>query len=111
MAKNKTITSHELAARLFNTARQLLTRQPVELPGVEDAKITVEYYNRDEFLSTVKEMGSGKKDFGSYYFQFTPTDTILTLQIVRSQVCKKVQDEKWECEPLFTPDEFTVSAG
>lgn len=103
----KVMTSHELAVKLFNTAKLLLTKQDVELPGVEDAKITVEYYDREPFLNTVQVMGSGRKEFGSYHFQFIPDNSILVFQVPRSQVCKKIQEEKWECVPLMNTEEFT----
>lgn len=109
MHSKQVMTSHQLADRLFNTARLLLMKQDVELPGTEDAKIVVDYYDKDKFLSVVQEMGSGKKDFGSYNFTFTPDNTILALQIPRSQVCKRVQEEKWECVPLLTPEQFSVT--
>jgi hypothetical protein len=83
-------------------------RESIELPGVENAKITVEYYDREPFLNAVQTMGAGKKDFGSYNFTFTPNDTILSLQVPRSQVCKRTQEEKWECVPLLTPEEFAT---
>src|SRR5882762_7450110 len=102
-------TSHELAVKLMNTAKLLFMRKDIELPGVEDAKITVEYYDSEPFLNAVREMGSGKKDFESYYVKFTPDDSILTLQVPRNKVCKKIQEEKWECVPLLTPEQFSVT--
>jgi len=109
MHSKQVMTSHQLADKLLSTARLLLKRQDVELPGAEDARIVVEYYEKEKFLSVVQEMGSGRKDFGSYYFQFIPDDSILTLQIPRNTVCKKIQEEKWECAPLFTPEQFSVT--
>jgi hypothetical protein len=109
MQSKQVMTSHRLADKLLSTARLLLMKQDVELPGAEDAKIVVEYYDKEKFLSVVREMGSGQKDFGSYSFTYTPDGTILNLQIARSQVCKRIQEEKWECVPLLTPEQFSVT--
>ena len=106
---HKTTTSHELAVKLINTAKLLFMRKDIELPEVEGATITVEYYDSEPFRNAVREMGSGKKDFESYYVKFTPDDSILTLQVPRNKVCKKIQEEKWECVPLLTPEQFSVT--
>ena len=29
----------------------------------------------------------------------------ITMAIPRDKVCRKVQEAKWECEPLLTPEE------
>jgi len=47
-------------------------------------------------------LGSGIKQFSGGDLHFKPNGTCLTLSISQDKVCRKVQEAKWECEPLFS---------
>lgn len=99
--------SHEFAAELQKTVEHLLSRPDVDF---ETGKpfLYVGFYQKDQFVAAARAMGSGKKEFSSCNdLHFTPNGTCLTLSISRSKVCRKIQDVKWECEPLFSEDEIT----
>lgn len=97
--------SHEVAKQLMKTATSLLDKPEVELPGFSE--VVIWYFSqKEDFIKTVKAFGVGKKDFNSSYLDFRPTGTFLVLRINRDEVCMKVQEEKWECEPLLTKAEL-----
>ena len=99
------MTSHEYANELKKTAEHLLSRPEVEF----DTKpfLFVGFYEKAPFVAAARAMGSGKKEFSSCDdLHFTPDGTCLTLSIARSLVCRKIQDVKWECEPLLSESEI-----
>lgn len=67
------------------------------------------YYEKDDFLAAVKAVGSGKKEFTDNEIQFLPVinDNFIHLRLTapRSAVCRLVQEAKYECDPLLSPEE------
>jgi hypothetical protein len=98
------MTSHEFAKQLQSTAEFLLNRDSFKL----DTKPEVVLYffgEKELFLAAAKAVGSGQKEVDSNYVNFRPNGTILRLLVNRDLVCRKVQEEKWECEPLLSQAE------
>jgi hypothetical protein len=98
------MTSHEYAQKLQETVAFLLDHSEVEL-GVGLSIPVYMFGEKDRFLTAAKAFGSGAKNVDDNYMRFTPAGTVLVLTIERSSVCRKVQEEKWECEPLLSQTE------
>ena len=103
--------SHEYAAKLKQAAEFLLSKDDVELDSGPRVFVPMSGGGKENFLAAVRAFGAGKKDFdfplsAFPYMYFTPTGQIITLSINRDAVCRKVQDVKWECEPLLSQDEM-----
>lgn len=103
------MTSHDLARRLEVIARELITREEFELPSYQkDTGLRIAYFdNKEGFLKAVRAVGAGTKSQADYgeYLNFTPAFGDLKIQVNRNRVCTKVQEEKWECEPLLSESE------
>jgi hypothetical protein len=100
--------SHEYAKKLQEIAQFLLDKPEFETHS--DPKIHLFFWsNKEEFLTAVRCVGAGRKEWGKSDLDFIPAglpaDAKLILNISRSSVCRKIQDEKWECEPLLSSDE------
>jgi hypothetical protein len=53
-----------------------------------------------------KEYGEGvERDALTFYPSGVPEGIDFYLRINRAAMCRKVQEEKWECEPLLSADE------
>lgn len=96
------MNSHEYANKLKVVADALLSKPEFETPS----KPTIRLYfwsNKTEFLGAVKALGAGNKEYTTHDLDFTPVCAEgLSLTVSRSAVCRKVQEEKWECEPLLS---------
>ena len=105
-------SSHEYAEKLKATAEWLLTKPEFELPNAGNSIYIGNYWtDKDKFIAAVKALAPGKKKFDGSDLEFqTTTPIILWIRVSRSVVCRKVQEEKWECEPLLSPEEETVVA-
>ena len=100
------MTSHELAEMLKREAEHLLSIPSFALSDSPDLNLWY-WSEKDKFLAAVKAFGSGKKEWDGDYFKFRPEhSTMLKLWVNRTAVCRKVQEEKWECEPLLTDKEI-----
>lgn len=98
------MTSHEYAAELQKTVDHLLSRPEVEFTN--SPFLFVSFYEKEKFVAAARAMGSGKKSFSSCDdLHFIPHGTCLTMSISRSLVCRKIQDVKWECEPILSNEE------
>lgn len=97
--------SHEFAAELEKAA-QILKQAPA-FAIEHDPVIGLYFWCRKEaFLNAVKLLGPGTKEYSGTDLRFRPRRAEhLFLQINRDAVCRKVQEEKWECEPLLSPAE------
>lgn len=102
------MTSHEYAGKLKELADFLLSKPDFETKQSDKFAYIQFYYWTDkaEFLSAVKALGSGTKEWKEEEIIFSPLGTdMLRLQISRSAVCRLVQEAKYECEPLLSDDE------
>jgi len=54
----------------------------------------------------VRAIGAGKKEYSGTDLRYVAKyGAEISMTIPRDQVCRKVQEAKWECEPLLTPEE------
>jgi hypothetical protein len=105
--------SHELAAQLIATGQYLLSRPDFETPCTSHSLYLGSYWDdKERFIAAVRALGAGIKSYNGSDLQFnTKTPLEIWTRINRQSVCKKVQEEKWECEPLLTPDEDAAIGG
>ena len=102
--------THEYANNLKKVADELLKRDAFPLPSYDSGNISLYYYHEKEpFITGVKALGSGKKDLtDSSYVYFLPSFGGIKLCVSKDAVCRKVQDVKYECEPLLNALEEQV---
>lgn len=99
------MTSHEYAKRLHEIADFLLSRPECGL-SLGNIRLYNYFCVKDKFLAAVKSLGSGTKTYDSTDLHFSPVGAPeMILAVSRHKVCRKVQEEKWECESLLSPDE------
>jgi hypothetical protein len=97
--------SHEFAAVLKTTAEHILNRPDVEFES-SNPYVFAHFYEKAIFVKAAMAMGAGKKEFSNCDdLHFTPTGTCLTMVIPRNKLCRKIQDVKWECEPILSTEE------
>ena len=103
------MNSHELARKWIDVAERLLDKPAFALPDYEDGERSINYFSdKKEFLNAIRSLGSGEKDLSDLnYMKFRPFSG-LYIAVNRETVCRKVQEVKWECEPLFSPEEQAV---
>lgn len=100
-------TSHDWARDLQRTAEFLLSKPEVDLSG-DIPRSRARYWGGEDkvnFLKFVRAAVPGRKVIGEYSVEFRPTGANLEIAISRETVCRKVQDVKYECEPLLSPEE------
>jgi hypothetical protein len=98
-------TSHDWARDLQRTAEFLLSRVEVEIGDRTPMTCGWFFANKEPFLALVRATRPGKKTMTEYYVNFHPLGANLELSVNRDEVCRKVQDVKWECEPLLSSAE------
>jgi hypothetical protein len=105
------MTSHEYALKMQRVAQFLLSRPEFTLPNyVDKFDDYLNYFSdKEKFIAAVRAVGPGTKEVDGNYSTFVPGMDIgearLGIRANRDAVCKKVQDEIWECEPLLSPEE------
>jgi len=98
------MNSHEYARELQRTVDHLLERPEFETNHSEPF-LFISFWEKDAYVAAARALGSGIKQFSGGDLHFKPNGTCLTLSISQDKVCRKVQEAKWECEPLFSPGE------
>lgn len=97
--------SHQFAKRLREMAEILEARTEFEMPSEPHAYQN--FYDKDEFVAAARALGAGKKTFTTGAFpelQFVPNALPeMQLYINRDKVCRRIQSETWECEPMLSP--------
>jgi hypothetical protein len=103
------MNSHKYAEELKAVAAFLLSKPDVPVGYSEDhvPSIYLSYSSdKERFLEAARAFGSGQKSYDEWNLNFTPKGCLLLKMMVsRSAVCRKVQEEKWECEPLLSDEE------
>jgi len=99
--------SHDYAQRLKEIGEFLLTRPEFETNTAP--MLFFHMYKKEHLLAAVRSLGSGTKELtnGSYAeIKFKPTAAPeIIVSAARDTVCVKVQEAKWECEPLLSQAE------
>lgn len=95
--------SHEYAKQIKATAERMLASPEVELDT--GPYLFINFYDKERFMSAVRAFGSGDKKYSECDFRYSPHGTCMTMTIARNKVCRKIQEEKWECEPILSEQE------
>jgi hypothetical protein len=103
------LSSHEYADRLSRLANFLRSRPAFDTGRYQFNDFLWFYGDKEKFLTAVRALGAGDKEVVGTDLRFRPRHGIenvdFYVEVNRDQVCRKVQDEKWECEPLLSPEE------
>lgn len=98
--------SHDLARAMQATAEFLLSRPEFDTPSREHSLYLGRYWEeegKNALVAMVKAVGTVKKEYsGSDLHIHLQTPLEIWTCIDRVKVCRKIQEEKWECEPLLT---------
>lgn len=111
------MTTRNYAERLRRLADFLDSRPEVEI-AQQNLTVWLNFYEKEKFVAAVKAMGSGTKKIGEsewssveFYPAGAPEGVKFSLEITRNKICRKVQEEKWECEPFLSPEEEAEIGG
>jgi len=101
------MTSHELARRMAATADYLLSRPDFDTPCTDHSLYLGSYWDdKDAFIAAVKALGSGTKEYSGSDLQYNAaTPMRIWTRINRNKVCRKVQEERWECESILSAED------
>lgn len=105
------MNSHEYAEKLKQVADFLLSRPNFE---ADSGPTLYMYFGGDKarFLRAAKAVGSVKKAYSQHDFEVRPVaHPELVIYASRDAVCRKVQEEKWECESLLSEAEQAELGG
>lgn len=97
-------SSHEYARKLQRIADALLFAPEVDLNCTMPVGAWF-WSDKKKFLAAVRALGPGEKRYDNSDLEYVLEGTEFKLKIHRDAVCRKVQDEKWECKPLLSPQE------
>jgi hypothetical protein len=99
--------SHELAHALIATAEFLLSQPEFATPSKTHSLYLGSYWDdKDALVAMVKAVGTVTKEYNGSDLQVNvDTPVKIWTRINRDKVCRKVQEAKWECEPLLKPEE------
>ena len=101
------MNSHEFAMDIKEAAEYLLSRAEFETNATQAAVYLGGYYSdKKGFIDAAKALGNVEKTYDAHDLRLSIIKGAkIWLGAPRSLVCRKVQDEKWECEPLLTSEE------
>jgi|SRR5579862_1576293 hypothetical protein len=101
--------SHALAQQLIELGNWMLTRPEFETLNKEHSLYLGNYRGeKEKFISAARSLGSLEKIYDGSEVEIRTTGAPLELwaRVQRNTVCVKVQEEKWECEPLMSDSEI-----
>jgi hypothetical protein len=109
------MTSHEYANKLKALAEWLLSKPEVDA-HTDHVRESFWYWSAKEpFLAAVRALKPGRKEYGEgtnadalalkFYPAGVPEGVDFYLRINRSAMCRLIQEAKYECEPLLSPEE------
>ena len=99
--------SHAYAKAIIQAAEFILSQPEFDTESGTPGLCLGWYWSKESFLAVVRALGAGKKEYSDSDLRYT-VDTHganIWLTIPRDKVCRKVQEAKWECEPLLSPEE------
>jgi hypothetical protein len=105
--------SHEYANKLKELADFLLSRPDFDTKTDSLYQSFWFWQAKEPFLAAVRALKPGEKKYGEdtdrdsllFYPAGLPEGITLELRVQRALFCRKVQEEKWECEPLLSAEE------
>jgi hypothetical protein len=100
------MTSHEYANKLKELSDFLLAKPEFDFYS-NSGRIRLYFgSSKEKFIKAAKALGSVTKTYKDGDIEVAPVDhPIFVLYANRDTVCRKVQEEKWECEPLLSQAE------
>jgi hypothetical protein len=114
----KNSNSHEYARCLQQFANFLLSRDAFELPWTTPTTFHhMTYYDPEDkgrFIAAVKALGTGEKKFTEDHVEFivnAPGTDAFTIRAPRHVICRLLKPAKYECDPLFSPEEVSQLGG
>ena len=98
--------SHAYAAKLKELAEFLLSKPEFETGS--QPYFFSNHYNKEGFVSAVKALGAGTKEFTGTEIRFRPTESPVSgwVSAPRDKVCTLVKAAVWDCEPLLSASEL-----
>ena len=105
--------SHAYAKAIIQAAEFILSQPEFEVESDKPSLYLGWYWSKELFLAAVRALGAGKKEYSGSDLKYTTNahGANVWLTIPRDKVCRKVQEAKWECEPLLsTEEEATLEA-
>jgi hypothetical protein len=106
-ATNKPLTSHDYARGLQAMAEYLLARDAFNVGSYGHGHHYFRMSEKEPFVSAVKALGNGKKNFTEDEINFRvelPYGTI-SVDAPRNVVCRLIRAAEYECDPLLSPEE------
>jgi hypothetical protein len=98
--------SHEYAGKLREAAAFLESRPVFALYSDRVGDVYLPYYDKEVFVAAARALGTLDKTIDECHYTVVPVACpMLHVFAPRSTVCRKVQDVKYECEPLLSDDE------
>lgn len=103
--------SHEYADAL-DTFSAYLRGKPEFDTGNAKVYLWGSFYGKEakeQFLTAVKAVGSGKKEFTNEYIYFFPDiddRILLRFEAPRNLLCRKIKEAEYECDPLLSDNEL-----
>jgi hypothetical protein len=100
------MNSYEYARQLKKIADYIFSRPEFEVDSTPSAYLG-HYWEREKFITMAKALGGVEKDYSGSELKIIKTigEARLWASIARDKVCRKVQEAKWECEPLLSVEE------
>lgn len=106
------MTSHELAHAMIATAEFLLAHDSFNTPSPSHSLYLGSFWDdKESLIAMVRAVGNVTKSYSQHDLEVrTKTPVEIWTRISRDKVCRKIQDAKYECEPLLTPDDEAALA-
>jgi len=100
--------SHAYARALQEAAEYLLSKPDFETDTSGPYIYLGTFYDKGKFLVAARSLSPLAKEYNDTSLRMSRTFTQgaqVYFDIARDKVCRKVQEAKWECEPVLSPEE------
>ena len=98
--------SHAYARAVIQAAEYILSKPEFDMETTQPRLYIGWFWDKELFLAAVRALGEGKKEYSGTDLRYCVTHGAeITCTIPRDKVCRKVQEAKWECEALLSPEE------
>jgi hypothetical protein len=100
--------SHTYARALQEAAEYLLSKPEFETETAGPYIYLGTYYDKSKFLAAARSLSPLAKEYTETQLKMSrtlPRDAKVHFEIARDKVCRKIQEAKWECEALLSPEE------
>jgi hypothetical protein len=104
----ETKTSHAYAKALIEAANYLLDKPEFDTETAGPYIYLGHFWTKEKFLKAAKALGSFSKEYNDASLKIKnelPMGAQVYMEVSRDKVCRLVQEAKYECEPLLSPEE------